>query len=292
MTETAKRPLYVPHAGPSLLEMPLLNKGSAFSTQERIDFNLQGLLPHIETIEEQTERAYSQYNLCNTDLDRHIFLRSIQDNNETLFFRLLEEHLEEMMPIIYTPRSARPARSSRRSIGPTAACSSPTRTASGSTTSCAAPPEQREDRGGHRQRADPRPRRPGHRRDGHPDRQAVAVHRLRRYQPGLHPAGGAGRGHQQPGPAQRPDVHGLAPRAGERGAVRGVRRPVHPGDQAPLANVLLQFEDFAQTNAMPLLERYKDELCCFNDDIQGTAAVAVGTCWRLARPRASSASRP
>lgn len=104
MTETAKRPLYVPHAGPSLLEMPLLNKGSAFSTQERIDFNLQGLLPHnIETIEEQTERAYSQYNLCNTDLDRHIFLRSIQDNNETLFFRLLEEHLEEMMPIIYTP---------------------------------------------------------------------------------------------------------------------------------------------------------------------------------------------
>lgn len=78
MTETAKRPLYVPHAGPSLLEMPLLNKGSAFSTQERIDFNLQGLLPHnIETIEEQTERAYSQYNLCNTDLDRHIFLRSI-----------------------------------------------------------------------------------------------------------------------------------------------------------------------------------------------------------------------
>ncbi|MGV8408952.1 NAD-dependent malic enzyme, partial [Pseudomonas aeruginosa] len=82
MTETAKRPLYVPHAGPSLLEMPLLNKGSAFSTQERIDFNLQGLLPHnIETIEEQTERAYSQYNLCNTDLDRHIFLRSIQDNN-------------------------------------------------------------------------------------------------------------------------------------------------------------------------------------------------------------------
>ncbi len=60
-------------------------QGSAFSTQERIDFNLQGLLPHnIETIEEQTERAYSQYNLCNTDLDRHIFLRSIQDNNETL----------------------------------------------------------------------------------------------------------------------------------------------------------------------------------------------------------------
>jgi malate dehydrogenase (oxaloacetate-decarboxylating) len=98
------RPLYIAYAGPSLLETPLLNKGSAFSPQERVDFNLVGLLPqNVETIDEQLARVYSQYTQCATDLDKHIFLRSIQDNNETLFFRLLESHLDTMLPIIYTP---------------------------------------------------------------------------------------------------------------------------------------------------------------------------------------------
>uniref|UniRef100_UPI00338D7C94 histidine kinase dimerization/phospho-acceptor domain-containing protein n=1 Tax=Pseudomonas sp. TaxID=306 RepID=UPI00338D7C94 len=98
------RPLYIAYAGPSLLEMPLLNKGSAFTPQERIDFNLIGLLPqNVETIEEQVDRVYRQYEQCASDLDKHIYLRSIQDNNETLFFRLLESHLDKMLPIIYTP---------------------------------------------------------------------------------------------------------------------------------------------------------------------------------------------
>src|SRR5699024_154280 len=97
-------PLYIPYAGPTLLEMPLLNKGSAFSADERTNFNLIGLLPEaVETIEEQVERVYRQYQQSTTPLDKHIFLRSIQDDNETLFFRLIEEHLEEMLPIIYTP---------------------------------------------------------------------------------------------------------------------------------------------------------------------------------------------
>ena len=104
MSETSKRPLYIPYAGPSLLEMPLLNKGSAFTLDERVSFNLLGLLPqNVETIEEQAQRAYAQYAKCATNLDKHIYLRAIQDDNETLFFRLLEEHLEEMLPIIYTP---------------------------------------------------------------------------------------------------------------------------------------------------------------------------------------------
>ena len=103
MTNTS-RPLYISYAGPSLLEMPLLNKGSAFTPQERVEFNLIGLLPqNVETIEEQVTRVYSQYKQCATDLDKHIYLRSIQDNNETLFFRLLDSHLDEMLPIIYTP---------------------------------------------------------------------------------------------------------------------------------------------------------------------------------------------
>ncbi|MDL4864377.1 oxaloacetate-decarboxylating malate dehydrogenase, partial [Halomonas elongata] len=104
MTREAKRPLYIPYAGPPLLEMPLLNKGSAFTREERLEFNLIGLLPqNVETIEEQVERAYRQYRQCQNDLDRHIYLRAIQDDNETLYFRLVSEHLEEMLPIIYTP---------------------------------------------------------------------------------------------------------------------------------------------------------------------------------------------
>ena len=236
MTETAKRPLYVPHAGPSLLEMPLLNKGSAFSTQERIDFNLQGLLPHnIETIEEQTERAYSQYNLCNTDLDRHIFLRSIQDNNETLFFRLLEEHLEEMMPIIYTPTVGQACQEFSKiyrthrglfiSYPDRERIDDILRSATKNNVKIVVVTDSERILGLGDQGIGGWASRSASCRCTPP--AAVSAR--------LHPAGGAGRGHQQPGPAQRPDVHGLAPRAGERGAVRGVRRPVHPGDQAPLA---------------------------------------------------------
>jgi malate dehydrogenase (oxaloacetate-decarboxylating) len=99
-----EQPLYIPHAGPSLLETPLLNKGSAFTKRERESFNLVGLLPpRYESIEEQVERCYMQYSSCTTAMNKHIYLRSIQDTNETLFYRLVHENLEEMLPIIYTP---------------------------------------------------------------------------------------------------------------------------------------------------------------------------------------------
>ncbi len=279
MTETAKRPLYVPHAGPSLLEMPLLNKGSAFSTQERIDFNLQGLLPHnIETIEEQTERAYSQYNLCNTDLDRHIFLRSIQDNNETLFFRLLEEHLEEMMPIIYTPTVGQACQEFSKIY----------RTHRGLFISY--PDRERIDdilRSATKNNVKIVVVTDSERILGLGDQgiggMGIPIGKLSLYTAcgGISPAYTLpvvldvgtnnpdllndpmymGWRHERVSGAQYEEFVDLFIQAIKR------RWP----------NVLLQFEDFAQTNAMPLLERYKDELCCFNDDIQGTAAVAVGT---------------
>ncbi|RYZ88787.1 MAG: oxaloacetate-decarboxylating malate dehydrogenase, partial [Moraxellaceae bacterium] len=105
MTVTIKkRPIYIPFAGPALLEAPLLNKGSAFSERERQQFNLEGLLPYrIESIEEQKIRAYHQLNAFQTDIDKHVYLRNIQDTNETLYFRLVTDHLEEVMPLIYTP---------------------------------------------------------------------------------------------------------------------------------------------------------------------------------------------
>jgi malate dehydrogenase (oxaloacetate-decarboxylating) len=96
------RSLYIPTPDPFCLNS-LLNKGSAFSMEERSSFNLLGLLPEVvETIEEQAERAWIQYQGFKTEIDKHIYLRNIQDTNETLFYRLVQNHLEEMMPVIST----------------------------------------------------------------------------------------------------------------------------------------------------------------------------------------------
>src|SRR5215475_6401018 len=90
-----------------LLDTPLLNKGTAFTDEERNQFGLHGLLPpHVETLEEQVARAYEAYRRKDDDLERHIYLRALQDNNEVLFYRLLLEHIEEMTPIVYMPTVA------------------------------------------------------------------------------------------------------------------------------------------------------------------------------------------
>ena len=90
--------------GTELLETPLLNKGTAFSSEERATFGLDGLLPpHIETLEEQATRAYEAYKCQENDLEKHIYLRALQDTNEVLFYRLILDHIEEMTPIVYTP---------------------------------------------------------------------------------------------------------------------------------------------------------------------------------------------
>ncbi len=87
-----------------LLRLPLLNKGTAFTEEERRLLGLEGLLPpHVNTLEEQKERVYRRYRLIQTPLDKHIYLRHLQDRNEVLFYALLVDHLEEMLPILYTP---------------------------------------------------------------------------------------------------------------------------------------------------------------------------------------------
>ena len=96
--------LSTPLRGGALLENPLLNKGNAFSETERRDLGLIGLLPpHVETLDEQVERAYAALGQETSELAKHIYLRALQDTNETLFYALVHAHLPEIMPLIYTP---------------------------------------------------------------------------------------------------------------------------------------------------------------------------------------------
>lgn len=90
--------------GHDLLDNPRLNKGGAFTQNERETFELIGKLPHqIETIEEQVEKTYEQYQTQSSNLAKNLYLNDLHDCNETLFYRLVGQHINEMLPIIYTP---------------------------------------------------------------------------------------------------------------------------------------------------------------------------------------------
>src|SRR3954469_14771308 len=94
-------------SGTDLLDRPILNKGTAFTEAERKQLGLEGLVPpHVETLDEQAVRAYEAYQRKDDDLERHIYLRALQDTNEVLFYRLIVDHIEEMTPLVYTPTVA------------------------------------------------------------------------------------------------------------------------------------------------------------------------------------------
>ena len=279
MSNKDKRPLYIPHAGPSLLEMPLLNKGSAFTLKERIEFNLVGLLPNnVETIKEQVRRAYHQYEQCRTDLERHIYLRAIQDDNETLFFNLIEQHVEEMLPIIYTP-----------TVGD--ACeefSNIYRNHRGLFVSY--PDREHMDdilRSATKENVKVIVVTDGERILGLGDQgiggMGIPIGKLSLYTA----CGGISPAYTLPvmldvGTNNRtllndPMYMGWRHERISQEEYDEFVAEFIAAVKRRWPKVLVQFEDFAQTNAMPLLERYRDEICCFNDDIQGTAAVALGT---------------
>ena len=90
--------------GIALLRLVLTNKGTAFSQEERVSLGLDGLLPpQVNTLEQQIDRVYRGFQRETTDLAKYQFLRALQERTELLFYALLEHHLEEMLPIIYTP---------------------------------------------------------------------------------------------------------------------------------------------------------------------------------------------
>jgi malate dehydrogenase (oxaloacetate-decarboxylating) len=271
--------LEVPLAGQILLDCPLLNKGTAFTERERLEFGLVGLLPpHVDSLEEQVARAYEEYERKDTDLERHIFLRHLQDLNETLYYRLLHEHIGELMPMIYTPV-----------VG--AACqyySHMFREPRGLFISVA---EQDEietvlDNRPYRQ-VDVIVVTDGERILGLGDQgvggMCIPVGKLSLYTlcGGVHPSRTLpvllDVGTDNSGLLNDPLYAGSRHQRVRGQAYDDFIERFVQALLKKLPNVLLQWEDFAGANAKRLLERYRDRLCTFNDDIQGTAAVATGT---------------
>lgn len=266
-------------AGRDLLEEPLLNKGTAFPEQERCDLGLLGFLPpHVEALEEQAERCYEAFSSEATDLEKHIFLRNLQDENETLFYHLVHDHIAEMLPIIYTPvvgtACQRFSQIYRRPRG--LFISYPERgSIDAILQNC------------HLSDVEVIVVTDAERILGLGDQGAggmgIPIGKLSLYTAigGIHPS------------KTLPIMLDVGTNNEERLddslyiGWRNKRIAGQPYDdfieafvtaiEKRFPNVLLQWEDFASKNATPILARYRDRLCTFNDDIQGTAAVATGT---------------
>jgi len=267
--------------GIDLLNTPLLNKGTAFTDKERTKLALHGLLPpYIEPLDLQVIRAYGAYQRKNDDLERHIYLRALQDNNEVLFYRLLLDHIEEMMPVVYTPVVAQGcaqfSRIYRRPRG--LFISYPMRDSI-------------------RVLLRNRPNRDvdvivvtdGERILGIGDQGVgglgIPIGKLSLYTliGGIHPG------------RTLPVVLDVGTNNEELlldPAYLGWRHKRVTGDayydfvdrfveavKQELPETCLQWEDFATSHARPILETYRDRHLTFNDDIQGTAAVALGAVW-------------
>jgi malate dehydrogenase (oxaloacetate-decarboxylating) len=263
----------------TLLRSPLLNKGMSFTDEERNDFHLHGLIPfHDATLEEQRDRSYEAFKSKESDLEKYIYLRDLQDSNEILFYSLLVDHVVEMMPIVYTPvvglGCQRFSHAYRRPRG----------------IFIAYPDKDRIDE----ILANPR----------FDYVQAIVVSDGERIL-GLGDQGAGGMGIPIGKLALYSACAGIHPEATlpillDTGTNSSdlINDPLYIGwrherirgkdyddfidafvtaIKKRFPHVLLQWEDFAQQNANPILAKYRDHLCTFNDDIQGTAAIATGT---------------
>jgi len=265
------------YRGVKILHDPIRNKGTAFTQAERETLGLQGLLPpRVHSFAEQELRVLGNIRAKPTDLERYLYLISLQDRNETLFYRVVMNHIEEMMPILYTPTVGDACQAFQHIF----------RKPRGFYVSL-------EDRGRIRETLQNWPHKDvkiivitdGERilglGDLGADGMGIPIGKLSLYTAcaGIHPTQclpvmfDVGTNNQSL--LNDPLYNGL-----DRLRVRGpafdelfaefidAAQEVFPG-------VTIQLEDFANINAFRLLEEYRDKACLFDDDIQGTGAVAL-----------------
>jgi len=276
--------------GVALLRDPMLNRGTAFTQKERETFGLLGLLPtRVNSMENQVQRVMENIRRKGTDLEKYVYLTALQERNTTLFYRVLTNHLEEVMPIVYTP-----------TVGQ--ACQEYGHIFRSSTQGLfiAAPYK-----GKMRQVLKNWPQKDvriivvtdGERilglGDLGVDGMGIPVGKLMLYTAcaGIRPEHclpvTLDVGTNNEALLKDPLYIGMQHRR-----LRGsdyddlieefvtVAREVFP-------HVLIQFEDFANENAFRLLQKYRDRICMFNDDIQGTASVALAGLYSALRIRGS-----
>jgi len=264
--------------GYDLLNTPLLNKGTAFTDEEREHFGLHGLLPpSVATLDEQVGRRLRAFRQLSSDYEKHVFLRGLQDSNEVLFYALLVRHIEEMLPIVYTPTVGRGCQAFSQNFWKPRGVflSVPYKN--------------------HISRILSHPHfddvevivvTDGERILGLGDQGAggmgISIGKLSLYTgcAGIHPATTLpvflDAGTDNPERLSDPLYIGW-----RHERVRGQEyddfiETFVAAVTERWGHVLLQWEDFARSNATRLLERYRDRLCTFNDDVQGTAVVAAG----------------
>lgn len=264
--------------GLEVLSTPFLNKGVAFTQEERKELGLEGFLPpKVLTIEEQAKRAYEQFSAQPDELSKNVYLTALHDRNETLFYRLLNDHLGEMLPIVYTP-----------TVGTAIQRYSH---------------EYRKPRGLYLSIDDPEGMRAAFKQFGKNESIdlivatdaegilgigdwgvggiAISVGKLAVYTAaaGIDPsrvlAVVLDAGTNQEALLNDPLYVG-----NQHSRVRGEKYDQFVDEYVALAretfpNALLHWEDFGTANAREILKRYKDKVCTFNDDIQGTGAVSL-----------------
>src|SRR5512135_1134827 len=263
-------------SGLALLRDPALNHGTGFTEAERDKFNLRGFLPpHVHTQEEQAVRVLTRLRRMTDPLEKFIALNALHDRNESLFFRVLCDNIDEMQPLVYTPTVGlaceRFGHIFQRPRGLFIGAN---------------------DRGRIAQLLRNWPYQAGiivvtdgERILGLGDLGAngmgIPMGKLSLYTAcaGVHPRGCLpvmlDVGTNNDALRTDPLYLGLRQRRLTGRAYDELVEEFIEATQKVFPGVVVQFEDFANHNAFRLLEKYRDRICCFNDDIQGTAAVAV-----------------